>query len=542
MPQVAFQRHPGVDFLHHNDAGGEYRFPEIFGAGAALLDFDRDGDLDLYLVQSGDLSTGPAIAARPRDRLFRNDLGGPDASGTREMSFVDVSDSAGLRAVGYGMGVATGDFDNDGWPDLYVTNLGSNQLWRNNRDGSFSDVTSSSGADDRRWSVAASFLDYDRDGWLDLYVGNYVSWSPGTHRRCRSEMSLPDYCGPQSFRPEHDLLLRNRGDGTFEDVSVITGVGTVAGPGLGSIALDADGDGWLDLYVANDQEPNFLWLNEAGARFRERAQELGLAVNGDGLAEAGMGVVGGDFDRDGDEDLFLSHLTHQTNTLYVNAGGVFEDGTARYGLGIASWPFTGFGIAWIDFENDGWLDLFVANGAVNVLPDLSLRGDAFPFHQRNQLFSNLAGERFVEIEGSAGEIASVSRVSRGTAAGDLDNDGDQDLVVTNNQGEAEVHLNISGELGSWIGLQVLSRHGGRDALGALIEIRRADLAVVVRRVRTDGSYASASDPRVHVGLGARGSVEAVRVRWVDGGVDEWVGLGVGEYHTLREGEGRTVVE
>jgi hypothetical protein len=537
---VGFERHPGLAVFHRSGAAGVYRYPEIFGAGVGLLDFDRDGDLDLYIVQGGELVAPQGETVPETDRLLRNELEAPDASGRRRPTFVDVTQDSGLRDAGYGMGVATGDFDNDGWPDLYVTNLGSNRLWRNNRDGSFSDVTRSSGADDTRWSIAASFFDYDRDGWLDLYVGNYVSWSEGTHRRCRSELGLADYCGPQSFRPERDLLLRNRGDGTFDDTSVTSGVGTLAGPALGSVVLDADGDGWLDLFVANDQQPNYLWVNQRDGTFRERAQELGVAVNGDGLAEAGMGVVADDFDNDGDEDLFSTHLTHQSNTLYVNAEGVFEDGTAYHGLGRASWPFTGFGVAWIDLDNDSWLDLFIANGAVNAIPDLVLAGDAFPFHQRNQIFLNQGGKGFVEVGPEAGEITTVSHVSRGTAAGDLDNDGDQDLVVTNNAGPVEIFLNSSGTLASWVGLQLLSRHGERDALGARVEARRSGLAPIFRRVRTDGSYLSASDPRVHVGLGTTGPLDSVRVHWVDGPVEEWTEISTGMYHTLRQGGGRLV--
>ena len=539
---VAFVRHAGPVFLHRSGAAGEYRYPEIFGAGLALLDFDRDDDLDLYLVQSGDPLAAEKDAAEPRDRLFRTDLGERDAAGRRQITFVDITEAAGIRSSGYGMGVATGDFDNDGWIDVYVTNLGSNQLWRNRGDGSFADVTRESGADDRRWSVAASFLDYDRDGWLDLYVGNYVSWSAGTHRRCRSELGLADYCGPQSFRPERHLLLRNRGDGTFEDVSMVSGVGRVEGPALGSVVLDADRDGWLDLFVANDQEPNFLWINQRDGTFREQARELGVAVNADGLAEAGMGAVAEDFDHDGDEDLLSTHLTHQSNTLYLNLGGVFEDGTAYYGLGRATWPFTGFGVVWIDFENDGWLDLAVANGAVNAVPDQVLAGASFPFRERSQLFANREGKRFEEIGAQAGEFATIEHVSRGLAVGDLDLDGDQDLVATNNQGEAEVFLNASVAGRSWVGFRVLLRHGERDALGALVEVRRPGLPPIFRRVRTDGSYASASDPRVHVGLDGTASIEAVRVHWVGGGIEEWRGLSAGSYHPLRQGEGRPLVE
>ena len=424
----------GLDFVHFNGMSGEYYYPEMIGAGGALVDYDGDGDLDVYLVQGAMLGPGKTLADAtvepqgplpPADRLFRNDgVRRPD--GTLVPHFVDVTAESRIAATGYGMGVATGDFDNDGRPDLYVANFGPNQLWHN--DGktgtaegaggaggargsdtvTFTDVTARAGADDPRWSVGAVVFDFDRDGWLDLFVVNYLDFDLAKNPRCFAESSRRDYCGPAAFKGVPDRLLRNRGDGTFEDVSVRSGIGAKAGPGLGAVAADFDGDGWPDLYVANDGAENFLWLNNHDGTFRDEALFAGAALNRDGKAEAGMGVDAGDFDDDGDFDLFLAHLTGETNTLYVNAGGaVFSDRSVESGLAAPSLPFTSFGTGWFDYDGDGWLDLVALNGAVRILEAQARAGDPYPLKQTNQLFHNLgpvagapAGQvRFAEVTG-----------------------------------------------------------------------------------------------------------------------------------------------
>ncbi|MCB1056886.1 MAG: VCBS repeat-containing protein, partial [Acidobacteria bacterium] len=395
----------GLDFRHVNGRVGSLHFAEMMGSGAAMADFDGDGDLDLYLVQGGRLPgvtrplLDPVTYPEPfTDRLYRNRL--EEGHGLR---FDDATTATGLTASGYGMGVAAADYDNDGDVDLYLTNYGANQLLRNRGDGSFEDVTVVSGTGDLRWSVPAVFFDFDRDGWLDLYVGNYVELSPGNEKECFSDTGARDYCGPASYPPETDRLFHNRGDGSFEDVTGAAGLLTAYGPALGAVAADFNGDGWLDLYVANDGVPNQLWINQHDGTFRDEALLGGAGVNASGLAEASMGATAADFDGDGDEDLFLTHLTRETNTLYTNDGsGTFEDASLRSGLGAPSIEATGFGTGFLDYDNDGRLDLLVVNGAVKILDSLAGRGDPYPLHQRNQLFHNLGGGRFEDVSGQAG--------------------------------------------------------------------------------------------------------------------------------------------
>ena len=339
---------------------GEYYFNEVVGSGGALFDFDNDGDLDVYLIQGQMLGPGrtlddalfPPPPGRPlTDRLYRNDLE-VAPGGARALRFTDVTEGSGLDAGSYGMGVAAGDFDNDGWTDLYRTRQGPNQLFRNDRDGSFTDVGEASGTADPLWGVAASFVDVDHDGWLDLYVGNYVDYAPGDGDRCRTPTDEPSYCAPKSYPYQPDRLYRNRGDGTFADVTAEAGIDTTYGPALGVVAADLDADGLVDLYVANDGEPNQLWMNQGGWRFRDDALLAGVAVNAVGAAEASMGVDVGDVDVDGDGDLFMTHVSAETNTFYVNDGdGFFDDRSAEAGLGAPSLPYTGFGAAWLDADN-----------------------------------------------------------------------------------------------------------------------------------------------------------------------------------------------
>ncbi|MCH7666921.1 MAG: VCBS repeat-containing protein, partial [Acidobacteria bacterium] len=372
----------GLDFVHFNGMSGEYYYSEHMGGGVALLDYDLDGDLDLYVTQGHLLGSGKtasdALFPMPDgpiiDRLYRNDLGdlsdssrGPNRSGG--LRFTDVTAESGIVAGGYGMGVAVGDFDNDGWPDLYITNWGSpNQLWRNNGDLTFSDVTQEAGVGETRWSIAAAFLDYDRDGWLDLFVGNYLDYTFSVHKECVSDIGLRDYCGPLSYDSVSDVLYRNRGDGTFEDATTTSLVKNIAASGFGVVTGDFDGNGWLDIYVTNDGLANHLWLNQGDGTFRNEALIAGAAVNDEGRAEASMGVDAGDFDRDGDEDLIMVHLDQETNTLYENLGsGSFEDKSSATRLGAPSLEFTGFGTGFLDYDNDGWLDLFVANGGVKAV-------------------------------------------------------------------------------------------------------------------------------------------------------------------------------
>ena len=547
-PFSEIARTVGLDFVHFNGMFGAYHFPETMGAGIALIDYDNDGDLDLYLVQGGMLEQGkpPSAALFPpvpgqalTDRLYRNDrVVQPD--GTLRLHFTDVTEASGLRASGYGMGVATGDIDNDGFVDLYVTHFGPNQLWHNEGDGTFKDWTERAAVDDPRWSVSAAFFDYDRDGWLDLFVGNYVNFTLANHRPCYAPTSAQDYCSPQIYEPLLNRLYHNRGDGSYEDVSTKAGINRASGGALGVVTADLNGDGWLDIYVANDGRPNQLWVNQGDGTFEDEALLAGAAVNMDGVAQGSMGVDAADFDGDGDEDLFMTHISEETNTLYVNDGqGWFQDRTAQTGVGPPSQGYTAFGTAWVDYDNDGWLDLFIANGEVKIIPALARAGDPYPLHQPNQLLRNLGNGRFREVTGQAGAALRLSEVSRGAAFGDIDNDGDIDILVSNNNGPVRLLLNQVGTRHHWLGLRLLAR-SGRDALGARVAIYRPSQPPLWRRVRTDGSYASANDPRVLVGLGEGKEVAAVRVYWLSGLTEEWAVRSVDRYLTLREGEGKAL--
>jgi len=537
----------GLKFQHYNGMTGKFYLPEITGSGAAVFDFDNDGDLDVFLVQSNVLEPNTKAGGTlfpwrgsepPAGRLFRNDLVMAKGGG-RTLKFTEVTGKSGIKADGYGMGVAVGDINNDGWPDLYLTNLGHNQMYQNKGDGTFVDVTEKTGTDDPRWSTSASFFDYDRDGWLDLMVLNYADFTTGKSPNCYAATTAKDYCTPRVFRAPGNRLFHNKGDGIFEEVTVAAGVAQEFGHGLGIVTADFDKDGWVDIYVANDGDPNQLWINQKNGKFKNEALLAGAAVNRDGKAEAGMGVDAGDFDGNGTEDIFVTHLMDETNTLYTNPGkALFEDRTREAGLGMPGSRFTGFGTLFFDYDNDGWLDLLVANGAVQLLPELVRQGDPFPLGQPNQLFHNDGKGKFVESSDHAGETFQLLEVSRGAAFGDIDNDGDTDVLVTNNNGPARLLLNQVGNRNHWLGLRLIGKDKGRDMLGAQVEIVISKAKSLWRRARTDGSYLSANDPRVLVGLGSAVRIGAVRVRWPGGAVEEWKDTPVDQYVTLQEGTGQ----
>ena len=550
----------GLDFVHFNGAAGQVYFPEIMTGGVGLLDYDNDGDLDAYFVQAqmlgGSSGTGEALFPPPgplplSGSLYRNDLS-IQTDGSRLLRFTEVTGESGLKVDGYGMGVAAGDINNDGWVDLYLTHFGPNQLFLNNGDGTFTNISQQSGTDDPQWSVSAAFVDYDRDGWLDLFVANYVSYNVDTSRTCTTVSGAPDYCSPQVYPSQPDRLYRNLGDGTFADVTATALVGGEFGPGLGVTSADFNGDGWLDIYVANDGEENQLWVNQRDGRFRNDGVLSGTSVNAEGQREAGMGVDAGDLDGDGDEDLFVTHLSTETNTVYLNDGtGLFVDRSASSGLGPPTLMSTGFGTAWIDIDNDGWLDNLVVNGAVGVtrnwLPPetrplvegVEERNEVYPYGQPNQLFRNVGDVQFEDVTNRAGETFGLPEVSRGAAVGDVDNDGDIDVVVTNTSGPVRLFINDIRNRNHWLGLSLVGAAsvGGRHMLGARVEINQVDGPTLWRRVHTDGSYASAHDPRVLFGLGTSSEAVSVRVLWPDGREETWADVSVDRWVSLQQDSG-----
>ncbi len=557
----------GLDFVHFNGASGHFYYPEILPPGVGLLDYDNDGDLDVFLVQGRMLGPNPSVSdalippASPgplTGRLYRNDLDtGPD--GSRPWRFVDVTEQSGLNADGYGLGMAAGDVHNDGRVDLFVTSFESERLFRNDGDGTFTDVSDGAGIEARNaFGVSAAFVDYDRDGWLDLYVGNNVDYDLGDRAVCPNTAGARDYCPPETYGGLPDRLYRNLGNGAFEDVSPTAlrhvnpgGVSRATlgrfGPALGVATADYDGDGWPDIYVANDGAENLLWINQRDGTLLDAALLSGAALSGLGTPEAGMGVDAGDFDDDGDEDLFLTHLTTEGNNLYVNDGsGMFRDESAPSRLGPGSLPYTGWGSAWFDFDNDGRLDVMAVNGTVVAVD--GREDDPFPYGQRNTLFRNRGERRFEDVTDRAGAAFELSEVSRGAAFGDIDNDGDVDVLVGNNTGPVRLLVNTIGNRRHWLGLRLVgSMDGsapgpGRDMLGARVAVIRDGEPTRWRRARSDGSYASANDPRVLVGLGESAAAPDVQVRWPSGRTEAWEDVAVDRYNTLIEGRGRLLSE
>ena len=533
----------GLDFVHFNGMSGAFYAPEMMPAGVGLLDYDDDGDLDAYFVQGRMMGEGRPLADAlfepvgplpPRGRLYRNDLE-LRADGTRRLRFTDVTAESGIDARGHGMGVAAGDIDNDGLVDLYLTNLGPNRLYRNRGDGTFADVSAASGTDDPGWGVSASFVDFDRDGWLDLYVGNYLQYAFDADPECTGLTGRRVHCGPRSFPPQADRLYRNRGDGTFADVTAAAVGGHPPAPALGIATADFDDDGWIDIYVANDQADNRLWMNDGDGTFTDRGRLSGTAVSADGRPEASMGVDAADFDNDGDEDLTMTHLPREGHNIYRNDGsGLFDDWSAPSGYHAGSFGYSGWGTAWVDIDNDGWLDIAVVNGAIEPVPGPP--GDPLPFAERNLLFRNDRGRRIEPITDRGGAAFGRLEVSRGAAFGDVDNDGDTDMLVSNLAGPARLLMNAVGNRSHWLGLRLVGA-GGRDMLGARVRIERPGEPPLWRRARSDGSYASANDPRVLVGLGASAAPATVHVRWPGGGRETWTGVAADGWTTLAEGTG-----
>ncbi len=517
-------RERGVSFEYRSGSAGRPLMPEIVGGGVALADVDADGDLDIYLVQADwNIATGSADDA-DGNRLYLN----------RGDGRFDVDEDSGAEDRGYGLGVTTGDYDNDGDIDIYVTNYGPNALFRNDGTGHFEEVATPAGVADPGFSPAATFVDLDRDGDLDLFVVNYLNWSVSMDRDCESR-GRPTFCSPRAFdAPAMDRLYRNDGDGTFTDVTLVSGIGSDVSNGMGVAPADFNGDGLPDLFVTNDLMVDQLWLNLGDLKFREEARKWGSAVDDHGAAKAGMGVVTPDLDHDDDIDLLVVNFEGETDSLFRNDGGYFVDITARMGIAAVSRRHTRFGVIIADFDNDGLHDLFEANGKVDGDPG----APTDPFAEPNTLFrgtNNNGTLRFEEVRPQGGAAEPLVFTSRGLAMGDLDDDGGQDLVVVNRDGPVHLMMNRVAR-GAWVKLRLLTA-SGRDAIGARAAVT-AGGETFYGTVQVASSYAAAHDVRLHFGLGDRSSLDGIVVTWVDGSTEAFGAQALGETVILRQGTGK----
>jgi len=532
----------GEPFVFESGAEGGFHLPEINGGGVGLVDYDGDADLDVLLLNGGRLSNGLPVTGDDgaRGRLYRND---------GAWRFADVTAVAGLGDTGYNLGLAAGDVDNDGDVDLYFANHGPNRLFLNQGDGTFREVTKAAGIAVEGWCASAAFVDVDRDDDLDLYVARYGVYDP--EMRCTDGIGRPNYCGPQNYRYMTDVLLRNDG-GRFTDVSKAAGIAASAFPALGVVCDDFDGDGWVDIFVANDGTANVLWHNQGDGTFRDIAVEVGAAFSGQGVPRAGMGVTAADFDGDGWPDIFVTNLIGEMNGLFRNlgAGGGFSDVASAVGLGMPSAAHTGFGTVALDIELDGDADLVAANGDVRVLDapgrplPADFSGDAVwrNLAQANTVYINEAQSgafKFEKLDDArCGPLCAERDVSRGLARGDLDDDGDLDLVVGNVEGPARLYENVAPRAGHWLQVRAFDPRLRRDALGARIEVIAAGRRWV-QTARAADSYVSTSDPRVQLGLGPVTEIDEVVVRWPDGAEESFAAPCVDCRVTCRRGEGRT---
>jgi hypothetical protein len=514
----------GLDFVHLNGASDDRFFPEVMGSGGLFFDVDDDGWLDVFLVDGGSFAD-PAVARRARHRLYHNRGNG---------TFEDVTAASGLRHGAYGMGACAGDANNDGLIDLYVTGVGSNEFFRNAGGGRFTEVPKAAGAEGAGWSTSCAFVDVDRDGFLDLFVTRYVDAPPDKNRFCGVTGPPPirDYCHPLIYPPMTSVLYRNTGRGTFEDISVPSGIGAHRGNGLGVAVADVDDDGWPDVFVANDTMPNFLFHNEHNGTFTEIAGLAGVAVSTDGKAKAGMGVAFGDFAGSGRLGLVVTNHETEMHSLFAGlGGGLFSDVTLRRGIGPVTRPFVGFGVAFVDYDNDTHLDIAVANGHV-MANAAQLRAGA-KYAQRNLLLRN-TGERFVDMREAAGPGFAPEMVSRGLVAGDIDNDGDVDLLITNNGAAANLLLNEGGTGNAMLVRAIDAKN--RGAIGARLTLTVGQQRQL-RDVQSGSSYLGQNDLRAHFGLGQAARADRLEITWPSGATETVENLAANQIVTVREGKG-----
>jgi len=504
---------------------------ETTGTGVAFLDYDRDGRLDVFFANGTTLEGFPE-GQGPRCALYHNNGDG---------TFTDVTVAAGVARSGWGQGVAVGDYDNDGWPDLYLTFFGRNVLLRNKGDGTFADVTDAAGVGAGGWSTSAAFADYDNDGRLDLYVARYVDFDlkaaarPGEKKNCFYH-GFPVMCGPRGLAGARDVLFHNNGDGTFADVTVRAGdLDRERYRGLGVVWGDYDDDGWPDLFVANDAHPNLLYHNNRNGTFTEVAFAAGVAFDEDGRERAGMGVDFGDYDNDGRLDLVVTNFYGEPHSLYLNQGhGTFRETTWPSGIGPGTMRALGWGTGFVDFDNDGSTDLFFVNG--HVYPEVDRQKLDETYAEQSLVFRNKGDGTFADVTGSAGEALAPRWVGRGAAFGDYDDDGRVDVVISTVNGRAVLLRNESPPSNHWLTVKLVGRRGNRDAIGARVKVR-AGVRTLTREVHGGGSYLSQSDLRVHFGLGSVAPVPSLEVRWPGGAVERFSEVAADQILTIEEGEG-----
>lgn len=501
----------GVHFVTENCPTPEKHQPETMPAGVALFDYDGDGLLDIYLVNGAEMPSLAKTGPKYYNRLFHNNGDG---------TFTDVTERAGVAGAGYGMGVAVGDYDNDGWPDLFLANVNGNQLFHNNGDGTFTDVTARAGLSGalhngrKMWSISAGWFDYNNDGLLDLFVSNYCEWDPRHEPACMG-LNGRGYCHPGSYAPLPNTLYRNNGDGTFTDVSEQTGVAAIEGKGMGVAFADYDGDGFMDIFVANDNSPNLLFRNLGGKRFEEVALQAGVAYNEDGVALGGMGAVFRDLNNDGLPDIWHTAIENETFPLFLNlGGGQFENATQTSGLARITHMMSGWSNGAADLDNDGWKDLFVARG--NVMDNIDQISHHFHYAESNAVFRNLGNGQFADVSATAGADFLRPAPYRGLAYGDLFNDGRIDLVVTALGGPVRVFRNVTETHNHWILLKLVGTKSNRMGIGAQIRITTDDGRRQYNEATTSTGYAASSDPRVHFGLGTSRTVREIEIRWPSG--------------------------
>lgn len=520
----------GIKFRHVSAPQKKY-IVESMSGGVALFDYDNDGWLDIYFTNALTVETA-GDPRSSRSALYHNN---------RDGTFTDVTEKSGLAFPGWAMGVVAADFDGDGFQDLYVTCLGPNRLYHNNGDGTFTDVTAKAGVDDSRWSTGAAFGDYDRDGWLDLFVANYVDFRLsdlpkfGQGKFCNYH-GIAVQCGPRGLKGAGDSLFHNNGNGTFSDLSKKAGVSDPEGRyGLGALWTDADGDGWPDLYVANDTGPNFLYRNRHNGTFDEIGFLAGVAVGDDGQEQGSMGVAAADYLHTGRMDLYVSNFSEEYNSLYRCDPG-FEFTNVSYASNTASVsiPYLGWGTAFFDYDNDGWPDLIVVNG--HVYPQVDQADLGTSYRQRILLFHNNRDGTFSEVAAECGDALMIPRVSRGAAFGDIDNDGDIDIVIENLDGKPTILRNDGGDRNNWVTIKLKSNGPNRDAIGAKVKVVAGDL-VQWGEVRAGGSYLSASDLRLHFGLEKRTTIDLVEVHWLDGTLESIRNVPANHFVTIQESKG-----